>query len=163
MSYTSTYELFKTKVNRIRKHQIGNGSGVAMWDYVSQKVSGKRFNFLDMDWECWKSEKLSKEERVVLLSTYDRSYIEVERLPEFAVACHNVHELIISNTNWDWSHFFEIGNDAKSLSESSDYRCLGFAIGVTSCEDLWWSSSNIKTLEPVGVYGLIEGLETLVR
>ena len=158
MSYTSTYALFKTKVKLISEHRNGHGSGPAIWDYVSMILTGKSHRSHGKDfWPLWKDGRLSKAERAVLLSTYDNAFVEAPHLNEFADACEEVSPLIIEKTDWTWSHFKEIGDDARILSFNHDYRCKGLAIGCTSvCDE--WEFENPANIDSWGVYSMIEEL-----
>lgn len=160
MSYTSVYELYKTKVNCITELKNGHGSGPAIWDYVSQKLHGERFNMFDNKkfWSSYKDSRLSEDEKAVLLSTYDNAFVEVERLDKFAEACKQVHALIIQSTEWEWSHFEAIGLAAQALYEKHDHRCLGVAIGCTSVCDIWEQKSP-ESIDYWGVYQQIDEMQ----
>jgi len=164
MSSTSVYELFKTKVNRIDELRNGHGSGPAIWDYISHKLYGKRFDmFNDKDfWPSYKDNRLDDDEKAVLLSTYDRSFIEVDHLAEFANACKKVHDRIINTTNWEWSHFYAIGEAADKLNKKHDYRCKGLAIGCTSVDDIW-EQEDTKSIDSWGVYEQIESMKKKIQ
>lgn len=160
MSYTSVYELFKTKANCIAELRNGHGSGPAVWDYISFRVLGKKFDmFNDKEfWPCYKSDKLSWDEKAVLLATYDKAFVEIENLQEFANACRKVHGKIIETTHWEWSHFESIADAAENLHKNHDYRSKGMAIGCTSVNDEW-SYGNVKDIESWGVYSQIESMK----
>ena len=76
MSYTSVYAIYKTKVTPIAELKNGTLTGLAIWDYISQRCWGRDFNlFADgLDgsdfWALWKSSLLSRNEQAVILSTY---------------------------------------------------------------------------------------------
>lgn len=160
MSYTSVYELYKTKVNCISELRNGHGSGPAIWDYISQKLYGEKFNMFDDEkfWSSYKDLRLSRDEKAVLLATYDKAFIEVGHLKEFASACKKLHALIIYKTQWEWGHFEAIGDIAEKLHEKHDSRCLGLAIGCTSVCDIWEQESP-KNIESWGVYTQLEAME----
>jgi hypothetical protein len=160
MSYTSVYELYKTKVNCITELRNGHGSGPAIWDYISLKLYGEKFNMFDDKkfWPSYKDTRLDEDERAVLLSTYDSAFVEVEHLEKFASACKRVHTLITETTRWEWSHFEAIGLTAKSLYEKHDHRCLGLAIGCTSVCDIWEQESP-EDIDYWGVYHQMEEMQ----
>ena len=142
MSYSSVYELYKTKTISIKELRNGHGSGPAIWDYISEKFMGEKFPMFDDKkaeafWALYKDGRLTEHERVVLLSTYDNSFIEVDNLQEFAKSCEIVSKLIIEKTRWDWNHFADIGKVAEAVSKKHDYRCIGICIGCTSVSDEW--------------------------
>lgn len=140
MSYTSVYAIYKTKAVCLTELKNGHGSGPAMWDYIAMKCTGKNlpmFGDVDWFWKLWKDERLSKNEKAVLLSTYDWSVVEIDKLEDFAKACEEIHSQIIDNTRWTWNHFSDIGKQALILSKKHDHRCLGLGIGCTSVSDLW--------------------------
>lgn len=160
MSYTTTYQLYKTKVVPIREHRNGHGSGPAIWDYISVKLRGHPFSYSDNDadfWPLYKDSRLDRDEQAVLLSTYDYAYVEAAKLAQFAAAARKLHALIIDNTRWQWNHFSAIADDAENLAKGLDRRCLGMCISCTSVSDIW--DQDVRKLEPWGVYGLIEQLE----
>lgn len=159
MSYTSVYELYRTKVSRISELQNSHGSAPAIWDYVSKKLTGENFNFFNADsfWSLWKDEKLSENEKAVLLSTYDNSYIATHKLLEFSEACKEVSELIIIHTRWTWNHFRDIGDIAEKLSKKHDFRLKGMCIGCTSVSDQWEYTDIKNNIQPWCVYDLITG------
>lgn len=159
MSYTSVYELYRTKVNRISELHNGHGSGPAIWDYVSQKLTGEKFNFSHADsfWPLWKDKRLSDAEKAVLLSTYDRSYVEVGRLIRFSEDAKEVHDQIIMHTQWTWNHFSDISDVAQALAFKHDFRCQGMCIGCTSVSDEW-EFADIKNISAWGIYDAIESL-----
>lgn len=160
MSHTSTYELYRTKVNCISEHRNGHGSGPAIWDYISQKLRGERFDFMynsNEFWPLYKDQRLDDDERAVLLSTYDNAFVEVGHLEEFASACRKLHKLILETTQWQWSHFEAIAEDAEELHKRHDPRCRGLAIGCTSVCDLW-EQDEVKNIDAWGVYGHITEL-----
>lgn len=160
MSCTSLYELFKTKANCITELRNGYGSGPAIWDYTSLKVLGKKFDtFNNKDfWPSYKSDKLDRDEKAVLLSTYDNAFVEVGHLMEFADACCKVHNLIIETTGWEWSHFEAIGEAAAKLHKDHDPRCKGMAIGCTSVCDIW-EQEDVKNIDSWGVYGQLAAMK----
>lgn len=161
MSCTSLYELFGTKVNCIAELHNGHGSGPAIWDYISNKLRGKDFSIFDDDknfWPLYKDARLDDDERAVLLSTYDRAFIEVDRLNDFAEACQKIHPLIIETTRLEWSHFEAIGKAAEELYRNHDYRCKGLAIGCTSVCDIWEQEST-KDIDSWGVYAQIDAIK----
>ena len=157
MSTTNIYELFKTKVNCIDELRNGHGSGPAIWNYISEKLYRKQFNLMDDKefWLSYKDKRLNDNEKAVLLSTYDRAFIEVDRLHEFAEACKEVHKKIIETTDWTWSHFEAIGLAADNLYKEHDARCLGLAIGCTSvCDE--WEQEKRADIETWGIYEEID-------
>lgn len=160
MSCTTVYAIFKTKVNVVSELKNSHGSGPAIWNYISIKLTGEKFNFFNSSnfWPLWKHKHLSKNERAVLLSTYDRSFISIDNLMIFSNACKQVSELIINNTDWDWNHFQSIGDIAEELSNNHDYRCKGICIGCTSVSDLW-ECEDIKNIETWEVYEEIDLFE----
>lgn len=153
MSCTSIYELFKTKANCIIELRNGHGSGPAIWDYISLKVLGKKFDMLNDKefWPSYKSDKLDDDEKAVLLATYDKAFIEVDKLMEFSSACQKVHKLILDTTKWEWSHFEAISKAAEKLHKDHDPRCKGMAIGCTSVCDIW-KQEDVKNIDSWGVY-----------
>ena len=160
MSCTSLYELYKTKVNLISQLRNGHGSGPAIWSYISIKVFGKEFYGLDADnfWPAYKSDKLDDDEKIVLLSTYDRAFIEVDKLPEFALSCRKLHEVIIEDTEWTWNHFDDIADTAEEIAEYHDHRCKGMAIGCTSVCDIW-EQKRARSIASWGVYEKLEDMK----
>ena len=146
MSYTSLYAVYKTKATRIKELKNSWGSGPAIWDYIHQKIYGTPFPMMESElgdfWGLWKDERLTTSEKVTLLSTYEKSYVEIERLGEFSEACKVVHKRIINNSKWSWNHFEDIGATAFDLYNNHDHRCIGFAIGCTSVCDPWEGSDR---------------------
>ena len=65
MSCTSVYELYKTKVNCITELRNGHGSGPAIWDYISIKLYGKKFNMFNDEgfWPSYKDARLDDAEK----------------------------------------------------------------------------------------------------
>ncbi len=160
MSYTSVYAVYKTKATNLKELRNGYGSGSAIWDYIALKLTGKKlpmFDKLDWFWPLWKDPRLNDNERAVLLSTYDYAVVEVEYLKEFSKACKKVSNSIISDTEWTWNHFADIGEQSEILSKKHDYRCVGLGIGCTSVCDPWefWEP---KEKECWGVYDSINKL-----
>jgi len=160
MSSTSLYEVYRTTVTCLEELRNSWGSAPPVWDYISLKCRGKNFMMYPEDkefWPLWKSDKLTKNERAVLLSTYDNNFVETGRLMEFSVACKEVHDLILKNTDMEWSHWEAIGMEAEKLSKKHDKRCLGLGIGCTSVCDLWeqwdYKKDNID-----GVYSYVKYL-----
>lgn len=164
MSTTNVYALFETKVNCIAELSNGYGSGMAIWNYISLKLYNEKFNTFSHDsfWSSYKSPRLDNDEKAVLLSTYDYAFIEIDHLAEFANACIKIHELIISTTEWEWSHFEAIGNLAHELDKKHDHRCKGLAIGCTSVCDPW-EQDDIKNIKSWGVYEEIKDLKDAVE
>lgn len=160
MSCTSLYELFNTKVNCIAELRNGHGSGPAIWDYISLKVLGKRFDPFDDEefWPSYKSDKLDDDEKVVLLSTYDNAFVEIANMIEFSKSCRKLHRAIIETTGWDWSHFEAIAEAAEKLAKKHDPRCKGMAIGCTSVCDVW-EQEDVKNIDSWGVYGQLEAMK----
>ena len=163
MSCTTVYAVYKTKATRLKELKNGHGSGPAIWDYISTKCDGKRFNMFGPDlesfWKLWKDNRLTKNERAVLLCTYDMGFVEVERLQDFAAACKEVHERILADTQWTWSHFEEIGNAADALSKNHDHRCVGLGIGCTSVSDPW-EGHNLEIEKAWPIYDQINALDS---
>jgi hypothetical protein len=160
MSYTSLYSIFKTKAVCFKELRNSYGTGMAVWDYISMKYTGDYFSLygdVENFWLLWKDERLSENERAVLLSTYDYFFVETEHLNRFSEACKDVHRQILEKTRWSWSHFETIGEEAAAMHKKHDYRCLGLGIGCTSVCDPWesWKPEQNK---PSGVYDLIEKL-----
>jgi hypothetical protein len=163
MSTTSVYALFNTKVTLLSELRNGHGSGPPVWDYISLKLTGEKFQMFDRVkakafWELWKDKRLNWEEKAVLLSTFDSAYIETEHLGNFADACRSVHKRIIEDTPWDWSHWELIAHEASALHLIHDRRCLGLCVGCTSVSDPWEEFSNC---EPWGVCGKIDSLANI--
>jgi len=147
MSTTSIYSVFKTKANCIGELRNGHGSAIALWEYISQKYRGKRFDLFDHDdnfFDIWKTEGFSDKDKIVLFSTYDDAYVEIERLEEYAEACREIHDSIIRDTEWTWNHFRDIADIAEKLFISHDYRSLGLGIGCTSVCDPWMDFDEKK-------------------
>jgi len=154
MSYTSVYKLYKTKVSCIEELRNGHGSGPAIWDYISLKLYGKKMSIFEQDknfWSSYKDQRLSEDEKAVLLSTYDYAYVGVDDLERFSAACKTVHKLILDKTDWDWSHFEKIGEISKCLSKKHDHRCRGLCIGCTSVSDPW-EFEDVKNLKSWNIY-----------
>lgn len=154
MSYTSVYAVYKTKATSLSEFGNGHGSGPAIWDYISIKLFKRKFScFGDNDefWKSYKDNRLSRNEKAVLLSTYDMAIVEVDHLEEFAAACKEIHDLIINETHWTWNHFKDIGEQAEALNKKHDYRCLGLGIGCTSVCDPW-EPYNFEKNKSWGVY-----------
>ena len=163
MSSTSLYELFSTKVNCVATLRNGHGSGPAIWNYISLKVRGIEFScFNDKGfWPCYKSDKLDDDEKVVLLATYDNSFVEIANMIEFSESCRKLHRAIIKTTTWEWSHFDAIADSAEKLATKHDPRCRGMAIGCTSVCDVW-EQESVKNIDAWGVYGELEAMKTQV-
>jgi len=166
MSSTSVYAIYKTKASHIDEYHNGHGSGPAIWDYISMKLTGQEFQMfgddLDSFWKSWKDKRLSRNEKAVLLSTYDNAVIEIKYMEEFSKACIEVHNLINNGSKWTWNHFSDIGKTANKLAFKHDHRCIGFGIGCTSICDPWefWDPKQGK---PWGVYETIESIKELKR
>jgi hypothetical protein len=161
MSYTSVYAVYKTKASCLCELRNGHGSGPAIWDYIALKLTGKRLPIGNVDWfwKLWKDERLSENEKAVLISTYDWAVVEIEHLERFSIACEEIHNKIIDETDWTWNHFKDIGEQAKALNKKHDYRCIGLGIGCTSVCDPW-EGHNFKKDESWGIYSYIDGLKS---
>lgn len=149
MSYTTVYELYKTKVNSIKELKNSHGSMPAICEYVSLKLYKQSFKSYEAEkngfWGSYRSKELTINERMVLLSTYDLAYIPTEYLYEYAEACEEVHKSILEYTTFGWSHFKDIGEIAKNLSGRHDPRLKGLCIGCTSVSDPWEFADVSKT------------------
>ena len=157
MSHTSVYALYKTKVTCLEQLKNSHGSGPAIWDYISVKLRGRNFDMFNDDgfWPLWKDMRLSDNERAVLLSTYDCSYVEIDHLQQFSEACSELHNLIVETTRWTWNHFGDIARIASELADHHDYRCKGLAIGCTSVCDIW-EARDISGIDAWGIYANID-------
>lgn len=161
MSHTSLYEVYKTKMVKFKELNNGHGSGPPIWDYISLKYANRKFSLAYEDhgwfWPLWKDPRLDRNEKAVLLSTYDQAVIGIDYLFEFSKACKEVHQKIIDGTKWTWNHFSDIGKGSLDLSIKHDFRCRGMAIGCTSVWDEW-ESWKPRDKEPWCVYSSIESL-----
>lgn len=164
MSCTTVYEIYKTKASAIKELRNSHGSGPAIWNYISLKCTGKKFQWYPEEetkkfWPLWKSPLLNDSERAVLLCTYDMGYVEINKLYEFSAACFELHKKIIGKTDWTWSHFEAIGNEAVGLYAKHDHRCLGLGVGCTSVSDPWefWKPKDDKAWR---VYETIDALHS---
>lgn len=158
MSSTSVNIVFKTRARWITDLHNGHGSGQAIWDYINTKINGEPLPMLgnvENFWPLWKSDCLSREEKAVLLSSYDWAVVEKDHLLEFSEACKKVHPMIIDTTNWTWSHWGSIGIVAKAKSEKIDHRAIGLGVGCTSVCDEW---EQFEQGNSWGVYAEIDSL-----
>ena len=160
MSHTSVYAVYKTKAVRIDSFQNSKFCGPVLWNYISNKLYGEDFNCFDDEefWGSYKDSRLSKKEKAVLLCTLDKAFIEVDHLEEFSKACYEVHKAIDKGNKYLWNHFLDIGMVSACLLSEHDHRLIGMAVAPTSVDDLWLDA-DVKKLQPIGVYGILEGLK----
>jgi len=138
MSYTKINALYKTTVTTIAGLENGHLSGSVLWGYISKKYRGKEYH-VDTDnfWSIHRDSRLSNHEKAVLLSTYDWSYVSVENLLRFAESCSVIHDTILAESEYTWTHFKDISEIGSRLYKKHHRLCLGLCISVTSIYDIW--------------------------
>lgn len=158
MSYTKINALYKTTVTTIDELENGHLSAQVLWGFISQKYRNKEYH-VDTNnfWPIYKDSRICDHEKAVLLSTYDWSYVAVKNLLMFAKSCHIVHDTIIAQSEYTWTHFKDIGNIATLLYKKHHRLCIGLCISVTSVYDIWrcYTLDEIKSWEVYNHIGKI--------
>jgi len=159
MSYSTLWEVYKTKVISVKEFHNGHGTGPAIWDCICQNFLGfEEYSWLTEDhmntlWPSWENPEIPDFLRFTLMVTYDRSYIEPNRLIEAADYLDKGHEYILAHTSWVWSHFEAIALTLRQLTDRKlDHRLLGIGLGCTSVSDPWEDGYPKYGQTPWGIF-----------
>lgn len=141
MSYTTTYQLFRTKVNALSEHRNGWGSAPLVWTYLEEKYLPKiEYSRMAMGrmqevWDLYKDPRLAEHERFALYATYDYSYCEREHLSRGADLLDTFAAEAAAALPSHVNHWSRIAADYRNAGR--DGRMLGVCIGATSVCDVW--------------------------
>lgn len=164
MSYSTLYEVHRTKVTSIREYSNGHGSAPPVWDYLWQTHVGpkltprelaslytppdepdypvRKFPMMASDqsitsklWALADDESVPKDHRAILLLTCDRWYVGTADTTEFAAALDRMHAAILAETKWTWTHLAAIAADLRTHKPRR--RPMGYGVSCTSVCDSW--------------------------
>ena len=141
MSHSTLYKVYKSKASEFNTYGNGWGSGVPIWKLLTEQYLNKEYStFADMEplWNLYSDKDIPIHRRFALLFTFDNCIIDKNLLEKCSEYCKEIHEDILKNTDWDWSHWEDIGNDLKKLSLLTDKRLKGAGLGCTSVSDPWY-------------------------
>lgn len=148
MSTTSINLIYKTKAVLHSELSNGNGSAPPLWAMVCQEHLNEKFTMFNNDqFKRLDKTPLNKDiplhRRLAYAMTCDYSGMPVDKLPEFAKAFRQVHDDILTLTDWEWSHWKAIANELDAIHRKHDKRLDYVGIGCTSVCDLWegWKPS----------------------
>lgn len=153
VSYSSLYQVFRTKVRRVEEYRNGHGSGPPIWDLLWQNVRpGFKVPLFDDDltplWDLWKDPKVPRHQRLALQLTFDCAVCPPKLVDEMAGALVKCGKEILAlgplkwdldsppRDGWSWHHLDRIAADM--LTTKLDGRALGFGLCCTSVSDPWF-------------------------
>jgi hypothetical protein len=141
MSYSTLYEIYKTKIIDIGEFKNGHGSGPPVWDYLwVNYLNGRHFGWssaasMQPLWDLAEVSRIPVHLRLCLAFTFDNAYCPMERLPELVEACERTHAAIAEFDPAITNHW---GVFADTLRKNRfPKRCLGAGLNCTSLEDSW--------------------------
>lgn len=147
MSSSDLYVLNKRSTTWLAGFRNGWGSGPVAWDWIGERYiaekpiySGDR-RYLEKVWALHSDKRLSADERIVLLMTFDRAYVPLDKCKEAGDSCV---------TFWERSHngervnnWGDIGQFLLSVAGKKFNRfARGVCLSCTSVSDVWCEASQ---------------------
>lgn len=142
MSTSDLYILNKRTTRHVAEFRNGYGSGPRAWDHLSDKyIAEKPVYSLNPDhmnkvWALATDPRVELYERVVLMMTFERSYVPLSHLEEAANACERFG--VECEDNLSVNHWPEIGAELWRVSTMKHSRFTrGVCLSCTSVMDCW--------------------------
>jgi hypothetical protein len=141
MSYTSLYEIYKTKKLITKEFDNGYGSAPPVWDYLcSHYLNVESIHMLFNKQPLWnliRDTTVPLSIRLCHAFTFDYAIVSPEHFPLMSEACADMQHILKTWPAWTnnvthWGLFSEF---FKTLKVNK--RCLGIGMQVTSCSDVW--------------------------
>lgn len=151
MSTSDLYIINGKSVSHVAEYRNGWGSAPICWDFLADRYFPD-VNFTDymrpdfvghdrkwkMVWGLTKDDRLSNEEKVTLMVTFDNAYVPVEYLKEAGEALKKFYDLSRVWSEGKVNHWDDIGNDLIRLAGKKMHRhARGVALSCTSVSDPW--------------------------
>jgi len=146
MSTTDLYILNQKSTRHVAEFRNGWGSAPRCWDYLALKYLGEKTAMFDLRgmqrvWDLAGDERLTADEKVALMFTFDRAYIPTKHLKDagesmiaFGKACHDG----VSVNHWP-----AIGEKLIELSAQKFHHVArGICMSPTSVSDNWCRPSE---------------------
>lgn len=157
MSYSTIYQVFRTKSSPICEYRNAWGTGPAIWNYLSKKYLGLDgwSPFLEGDGGLW---ALARDERVPLALrachaiTFDYALTPRDKLKEMGALVAEGGRMIEDGAHVN--HFAAIGSHLAELK--LDRRAKGVGLNCTSVSDTWGQEAKYWR-EPWDCYAYITG------
>jgi hypothetical protein len=129
-------------VSHFDEFRNGWGSAPVVWDYLSEKYIPEKPVYsldkahMDKVWKLASDDRLEGDEKLVLLMTFDFSYVPRDKLTEAADACKQfaVRTSHVPGVN----HWAAIGESLRKLADTKISRhARGACLSCTSVNDEW--------------------------
>ncbi len=144
MSATIIYALNSKSTTQLKTFRNGWGSAPVLWDYLSEKYLGLdgmpfRENELQRLWDLAQDRRLTAEERICHMITFDRAFVPVKHLDAVGDACMTVYAAMPAKYRGGRvNHWYGIGSLCTTLVERRfHHRCRGVCMAPTTVSDHW--------------------------
>lgn len=143
MSTSDLYILNQKSTTHLAEFQNGWGSAPRCWDYLAGKYLGQSGSAVmfggDLTKRVWalaRDERVSAEERLALMLTFDGAYIPIKHLEEAGVACEKFGEMCENGQTVNhWPAFGAALR--KEASKKHSRHARGVCLSCTSVSDPW--------------------------
>lgn len=143
MSTSDLYVLNKVSTTHFAEFWNGWGSAPVVWRYIGEKYVTDKPQYWEMDdktlkqiWALASDPKLEVDERVVLMMTFDHSFVPIKHLKEVGEACITFHSRVRDTDRVN--HWADIGEALIRLSAKRHSRfARGAVLSCTSVNDIW--------------------------
>ena len=140
MSYTSLYDIYKTKKNEIAEFPNGHGSAPPVWAWLCKNYLGPKSYWHSAGKELW---ALADDPRVPLnvrlchVFTFDYALVLPQHFQRMSEACAEMHTILYAWPDWlgcvnHWGAMSELFKTHKVGK-----RCQGVGMRCTSVCDVW--------------------------
>jgi hypothetical protein len=174
MSTSDLYILNGKSTRWVAEFRNGWGSGPCIWDHLASKYL-PNVNFTDFDrkdyvgwerkcqmtWDLAGEERVTAEERIALMMTFDLSYAPIDHLKAIGNACIKAHAMIEDHGFWSGvNHWRAIGEALIEVAENTHHRhSRGVVLNCTSVNDVWMQPSPNYLEKAWPIYEESKGLQ----
>lgn len=143
MSTSDLYILNQKSTTHLAEFRNGWGSAPRCWDYLAAKYlpQGLKYSMFDDGaarkvWDLASDSRVSAEERLALMMTFDGAYIPLEHLEEAGIACEEFGKLCEDGAHVNhWPAFGLALREEAKKKHSRHMR--GVCLSCTSVSDPW--------------------------
>jgi hypothetical protein len=138
MSYVEIYAINKDgKVGSYAEERNAVAGAWLMWDTLNKKYNlpNKNLEFKEL-WDLTGTDKMSRQDKIACVSTFDRVWIKKEYLNEVADAWDSVWDYILKNDSARVDTIKRVANTLRRAAQEPDI--MGVCFNHTSvCGDPW--------------------------
>jgi hypothetical protein len=157
MSTSDLYILNSKSVTHVRAFHNGYGTAPRCWSHLADKYIPEKPDYAMDDqhltkvWALANDDRLSLEEKICLMMTFDGAYVPLENLGQAAAACSlfGVH----CEDHRSVNHWPALGEVLQELSTQKFNRhAIGVALSPTSVCDPWADETEHALSEAWGIF-----------